>query len=90
MLSPSRETLADPVKSSVLVNRLPHCDWSRLTTFRSSHWDSRCAPCGDRKWTCESPLYQPFAFRWLQRLMRSVSSRCPGSMRTVFRSGSYS
>ena len=51
MLLPLRLTLARPVKSSVLVNRLPHCDWSRLTTLRSSPSDSNRAPCVDRKWT---------------------------------------
>ena len=73
MLSPSRETR--PVKSSVLVNRLPHCDWSRLTTSRSSPWDSVWAPWVERKWTWESPLYQPWAFMSVQRFSLSVSSR---------------
>ena len=90
MLSPFSETLGRPVKSSVLVKRLPHWDWSRLTTSRSSPWASRCAPWAPTKCTCESPLYQPRAFMSVHRLMRSVKSRCPGSMFTAARSGSYS
>ena len=58
MLLPLRDTLGLPVNSSVLVNRLPHWDWSRFTTFRSSACDSRWLPWVERKWTWESPLNQ--------------------------------
>ena len=90
MLSPTREMLGDPVNSSLLVNRLPHWAWSRFTTFRSSAWDSVWLPWVDRKWTWESPLYHLRAFILIQRLMRSVSSLCPGSIVTFARTGSYS
>ena len=90
MLSPARETLGSPVKSSVFVKRLPHWDWSRFTTFRSSPCASAWAPWVPRKWTWESPLYQPCPFMWVQRFSRRVSSRWPGSMLTFARSGSYS
>ena len=90
MLSPFRETLGAPVNSSVFVKRLPHCDWSRLTTLRSSAWDSVWLPCVDRKWTWESPLNHRCRFMLVHRFSRRVSSRWPGSMRTLARMGSYS
>ena len=79
------------VNSSVLVNRWPHCDCSRLTTFRSSPCASRCAPCVARKWTCVSPLNQRSRVHVASSACsRSVSSCWPGSIVTVVRSGSYS
>ena len=78
MLSPRSETLAEPVKSSVFVNRLPHCDCSRFTTSRSSPCASRWAPVGERKWTCESPLYQPWAFMFVQSLQTQLQLALAG------------
>ena len=90
MVRPSSETRGRPMKSSVLVKRLPHWEARTLTTLRPSPAASRLAPSPERKWTWVSPEYQPRALGSDQRRRRSSSSRWPGLISSSVRRGWYS